>query len=239
MVKFQSLSDSVDHNVVEPKGGAVILTHDYFGRYSAVQVGPEAFLADYPANYETAAHFHSVDQFQLFLGSAGAYYRHEPIGRATVHYTDAYTTYGPFGTTESPMRFFTLRPAGSTITGFMPEMKDSLPRPLKPPHRNYVVDLENWLSEPLPPAGESHCISVLDKQSDDLAMTVLIAGPNCRVVIGEDVSAAGYCCVLEGELRGEETYGPLSIGWVAPGGGPIHVQSGDAGCRAVLMSFGR
>ena len=55
-----------------------------------------------------------------------------------LHYADAYTTYGPFGTGEAPLQLFTLRRQASEITGFMPKDRDKLVRRGR---RNLHVDL--------------------------------------------------------------------------------------------------
>ena len=106
--------------------GAVQRQFDYFGKTSAQQFGPEAFLVDYGPQRTTPAHFHSVDQFQVFFGAPGARYQRHQIPAVELHYADAFVTYGPFFTGEERMKFFTLRPCQGQFKGEMPSERHKL-----------------------------------------------------------------------------------------------------------------
>ena len=81
-----------------------------------------------PPGYLGRAHFHEVDQFQVFFGGAGATYQRHEVPWAMLHYADAYTTYGPFQAGGSTLRFFTLRARPTLGTHYMPESRDKLVR---------------------------------------------------------------------------------------------------------------
>src|ERR1700745_2484084 len=148
--------------------------HDYFGRGNSRPDGPhpagepEGFLIEFPAHSRTGAHFHSCDQFQVFFPAAGAWYRSRPIERLVVHYVDAYTTYGPFGTGAEPMAFYTLRARPSTITGFMPTARDRWVAGGK--RRNITADVE--LMAPLATGRAVHTRDIIAAHDDGLAASL-------------------------------------------------------------------
>ena len=79
--------------------------------------GPQAFLIEtYPPEQQTAAHFHSTDQFQIFFPAEGAYYQRTEIRSPLLHYSDAYTTYGPLeqGGADGPLH---VAPSGQRGNG--------------------------------------------------------------------------------------------------------------------------
>src|SRR5215470_18719270 len=73
-----------------------------------VEDTPVGFLTQRPRGDIIPPHFHEVDQFQVVVDGRGTIGKHalEPV---TVHYTDAYTPYGPITTVGDGMLFYTLR----------------------------------------------------------------------------------------------------------------------------------
>lgn len=80
-----------------------------FGRPGVVSPGPQSFFVRSQSQAaEVAAHYHVVDQFQVFTTGDGR------VGTATVeptfiHYADAYTPYGPIVAGPKGFRYLTVR----------------------------------------------------------------------------------------------------------------------------------
>jgi hypothetical protein len=92
---------------------------NYFGGLGKAAAGPQAYLTGVPAGGTVGAHFHDVSQFQIFFPNTGGWFGRQRINTYLVHYADAYTSYGPFGTNGEYLTFWTLRPRPATTTAFM------------------------------------------------------------------------------------------------------------------------
>ena len=78
---------------------------------------PEAFLTTIPEGFKNRAHFHSEAQFQVVLEGNVTFPAHA-LKAIAVHYSDAYTAYGPF-VGESPFKYAVLRPRKCLGKGHM------------------------------------------------------------------------------------------------------------------------
>src|SRR5256885_10627137 len=93
----------------------------YFGRPDVAGPGPQIYVNTLDPGVELAAHFHKVDQFQVFFGTPGATFKRHEISPLMVHYTDAYSTYGPFrASADVPLRLTTIRAESSIFGAVMP-----------------------------------------------------------------------------------------------------------------------
>jgi hypothetical protein len=195
---------------------------------------PQAFFVDAVPGHEVGAHFHPVDQFQLMYGGQGEHYQRHPIPRAFLHYTDAYTVYGPFGASPNAhFNFFTLRGERSALHGSMPANRDQY---LYRGARRLEIDLEPFLDQPPAPAGEVEVNALIDPQEDGLAAFLLCFGRDAVSAppLGE-LRTGRYTVVLEGEVRwdGKELQ-PRSLGWTT-GEVPDPVLEGGSNGAKVLF----
>jgi len=69
---------------------------------------PMAFLVEKDPGAVTRPHFHQADQFQVVVAGRGMLGDHE-FSDGAVHYTDAYSAYGPIVAGKSGIWWFTLR----------------------------------------------------------------------------------------------------------------------------------
>jgi hypothetical protein len=71
-------------------------------------VYPMAFLVEQSAETVVQAHFHQANQWQVVVGGGGMLGRHavEPVA---VHYTNAFSSYGPLTAGPRGLHYFTLR----------------------------------------------------------------------------------------------------------------------------------
>jgi hypothetical protein len=207
----------------------------FFGQPDSDGAGPQAYVNNLDPGVELAAHFHKVDQYQVFFGEPGATYKRRAIPAVMLHYTDAYSTYGPFSSgPESRLAYATLRAMSSNFGGVMPGAEAELIR--RGGLRNLTVEVE---LDALPPAGEVETRSVIDQHDDGLAATLvsLAAGVTHRVPATSPTSGR-YSCVLRGELHMDgQLFEPHSLGWNGPQATEVIVTAGDAGCQLLVMDF--
>jgi hypothetical protein len=220
--------------------GALQRQYDYFGKQSAHQFGPEAFLVDYGPDRETTAHFHSVDQFQVFFGAPGSRYQRHEIPAVELHYADAFVTYGPFSAGAERIQFFTLRPRQGQFKGNMPGERHKLRYQGR---RGMHVDLEPLLAESLP-ARQAIATDVIAPDADGLAARVVVAGPGAAVGLGQPHSHGGvYVCVLSGSIEsGGRSFGRLALGWEDRGAEAgcepgDDAMAGAGGAAVLVMSY--
>jgi hypothetical protein len=206
---------------------------DYFGDDAH---SPQAFLVErLPAQRTVRAHFHPVDQFQIFFPAPGVWYKRGAIQHLTVHYADAFVTYGPFGSNDFPMSFFTLRCEATGQTSYMPEALDDLPR-VKPRGRNIEVHIPSSASVPCGASKDA----LIPGTEDGLAVHLLTLGPELPVDTSiSPLSPGQYYYILEGSLRSSRReYPDRSLGWRAQERDfRDTLVSGALGCRVKVMQF--
>jgi hypothetical protein len=213
--------------------GAMQRQYDYFGKQTSRQFGPEAFLVDYGPNRTTTAHFHSVDQFQIFYGSPGARYQRHQIPAVELHYADAFVTYGPFSAGPERIRFFTLRPCQGQFKGEMPAERHKLRYQGR---RGIHVDVEPHLAT-TPATGESTEVELIAGEPDGLCARLVVAGPGAEASPAIPAPNSGtYLCVLSGPaVVGDRRVGPHALGWIAADDDQPVTLATDAAAAAVLL----
>src|ERR1700679_1555656 len=86
---------------------------------------PMAFLVEKEAGAVVHPHFHQADQYQVVVQGSGRLGVHH-ISRVAVHYTDAYSAYGPIVAADEGVAWFTLRNAWDPGARYMPEHRRQL-----------------------------------------------------------------------------------------------------------------
>src|SRR5690348_1666786 len=82
----------------------------FFSTRDAEGEGPQMYMNQVDRGVELGSHFHRVDQFQVFFGDEGSVFQRKPIPELLVHYTDAYSVYGPFkAAPDSDLLYATIR----------------------------------------------------------------------------------------------------------------------------------
>ena len=69
---------------------------------------PMAFLVEKEPHAVTKPHFHEADQYQVIVQGGGRLGTHG-VGTVAVHYTDAWSAYGPIVAADEGISWFTLR----------------------------------------------------------------------------------------------------------------------------------
>jgi hypothetical protein len=114
--------------------GAGAWIHPYFGT-GAKAVGtdkpatgaalPMLYLVEQDAGTTIPTHFHQVTQFQVAVAGSGKIGDHA-LRPVTVHYTNAFTGYGPLQASSEGMSYFTVRNAFDPGLRPLPEAKQEL-----------------------------------------------------------------------------------------------------------------
>jgi hypothetical protein len=86
---------------------------------------PMAFLVEKEAGAVVRPHFHAADQFQVVVQGGGRLGRHD-IGTVAVHYTDAWSAYGPILAAGEGVSWFTLRNTWDPGAKYMPSARSEL-----------------------------------------------------------------------------------------------------------------
>lgn len=113
------------HVVVRSTESGEFVMSDFFGRHDELSSasGFQAYLVQQKASV-LRPHYHEVDQFQIVVTGTGKLGGHVAVA-GTVHYSDAYTSYGPITTTgPEGLSYFTLRLHPAIGINFMPESRN-------------------------------------------------------------------------------------------------------------------
>jgi hypothetical protein len=114
--------------------GAGAWIHPYFGTGAKAmpagkpQAGaplPMLYLVEQDANTTIPAHFHQVTQFQVAVAGGGTLGERD-LRPVTVHYTNAFTGYGPLHASGEGLSYFTVRNAFDPGLRPLPEAKQEL-----------------------------------------------------------------------------------------------------------------
>ena len=204
-------------------------------------VYPVAFLVEKDAGAVVHPHFHSVDQYQVVVQGGGSLGKHA-IGTVAVHYTDAYSAYGPIIAAEEGVSWFTLRNTWDPGARYMPENRQTLREArAKIAHREATCG-------PLPPLSVAELAAlttvtaeaVIAETPDGLGTwryTVpangSVTGPAPRSGGGQFwLVSAGSACVPGGELLP-----PQSCVFVGPDEAVSTMTAGPHGADLICMQF--
>ena len=86
---------------------------------------PMAFLVEKWPSAVTRPHFHQADQFQVVVAGRGMLGDHD-FSDGAVHYTDAYSAYGPIVAEKPGIWWFTLRNRWDPGARYMPAEREVL-----------------------------------------------------------------------------------------------------------------
>jgi hypothetical protein len=187
--------------------------------------GPQAFLVEMATpNARLRPHFHSVEQFQIFVGGTGSLGR-DPIEPVLAFYTDPYTSYGPITAGQDGLSFFTFRRENDAGAHYMPESR----RELAPsPKRRIAMPLADQGADGPDPA-----------RAAGIGIE-LVRSPARTTVgrLGERPAAERFALVLDGSVIVGDIEAPKwSVLYWEALDNPIEVRSGDTGATVGVFTF--
>jgi hypothetical protein len=139
-------------------------------------------------------HFHPVDQFQIVVRGSATLGKHM-LRAVAVHYTDAFTPYGPIVVQDEGMAFFNFRSRVDPGAEFMPESRGRMPRLAgRTEYGNAKLDISAG-------ANATRMDAIIEEQEDGLAVYEIVAAPNAR--LRDDLIRGGlrFELVLDGTLE--------------------------------------
>jgi hypothetical protein len=227
-VKTRHVTRDIDERI--PPDTDYWLT-DYFGESGAMKPGPQSFLAETnDKNAVITPHFHKVDQFQVFwtVGKFGK----RAVDPIYVHYTDAYTIYGPiWGAEGKGLRWLTVRSKSDPGPRYMPGSR--LEREGRKAGRHLEVSVGIPETDRDAPAVET----VIGPYEDGLGVHVVQLGPGDPLPVFTPAAAGVHYLLLDGTLvyEGRE-HPPLSTFYVDEDG-LTGAEAGADGLASLVLQF--
>ena len=197
---------------------------------------PMAFLAEGSPHRLLRPHFHIVDQFQVMYNGSGSLGKH-PVGRGAVHFSRAYTPYGPISYSEKGLGFITLRAHRDPGAQYMPESREVL---------DQVTNRTPWQVTAFPdfdlvPGERGIAMKPLDavKSNDGLAAFSVKMNPGAKGYAPDPSKGDGqYIIVMNGGIVHEgKLKKDLTIIWVGKNEGPFELVAGPEGMEALVLNF--
>ena len=235
MTRFVAFEDTEFQRVAEP--GYSFDSHVFFGSRKYSGSGPQIYVNDVDPGITLSAHFHRIDQFQVFFGNDGASFQRKPIPSVFVHYADAFATYGPFSAApDASLRYATIRARSDNYGGVMPGARGERPYLGR---RHVSAGVDGWDAASRPAAGAAETVEVFHPAADGLAAYLVRLGAGAAWNSpGVHATSGRALCVLDGALRAyEASYGPRSIGWQARTDPALIARAGPDGCALLMLDF--
>jgi hypothetical protein len=194
---------------------------------------PMAFLVEQDPGSTARAHYHQQDQFQLVLRGQGTVGLHD-AAPVTVHFTGAYTAYGPIK--ADPVEgiwYWTLRNGFDPGAQFMERAENRAFLRQVPGRRH-----REQVAGPMPEAAST---TLIEPESDGMGAWRHHIAPG-GVLTGPDPATGRgqYWAVIAGELRHDgKVLPPRSLAFVKPDELALRAEAGPDGLDVVVMQFPR
>jgi rubredoxin len=216
-------------------GGHFRWRTDFLAPPKEVQDEPIAFIAESTPHRVLRAHFHICDQFQVIVKGGGVLGKH-PLAIHAVHFSRAFTPYGPIVNNEEGLGFLTLRARRDPGAQYLPESKEKL----KANH-----DRNPWQVTELPKFDGEDEVSVHSfsqiKDEQGLSAHSLKLKPNARTSAPDHSNTDGqYLIVTKGSLVYEGTgHKAITVIFVKPHEQSFELVAGPEGVEALALNFPR
>lgn len=182
---------------------------------------PQAYLVMQPPGSVTPPHFHTTNQFQVFVGGSGQVgkLRSDPV---TVQYAGAHTPYGPITAEDQGIHYFTLRQAWDSGAKYLPEQRAQL----NTGQQRQVV-------------GTASGAGPLFSEEDGLHAEIIKLAEGEATVLPDAAAGGGqYHVVLKGSMqRDGAEFEELSVEWANADEGAVGIQAGPDGLTLLLARF--
>ena len=197
---------------------------------------PMAFLAEGSAHRVLRPHFHQVDQFQVICKGAGAMGR-QPVEPGAVHFSRAYTPYGPISYSDKGLGFMTLRAHRDPGAQYLPESREVLDK---------VSDRTPWQVTAVPdfdidPGERGVAMKALDGVKDEHGLAAYSVKMNAGAKAYAPDPSRGdgqYILVMKGGIVHEgKLRKDLAVIWVGRNDGPFELVAGPDGMEAIVLNF--
>jgi hypothetical protein len=201
---------------------------------------PMAFLVEKEAGAVVRPHFHQADQFQVVVQGGGRLGRHD-IGTVAVHYTDAWSAYGPIVAAEEGVSWFTLRNTWDPGAKYMPSARPEL-RAARARHQHRESTsppMAPWSTAELGRLGSVDCVT--EMATPDGMASWRFRLPGDATATGPDPGNGGgqFWLVLAGNARcdGSALLPEDSCVFVGPEDRALAVSAGPEGAELLCVQF--
>jgi len=210
---------------------------------SGAALYPMAFLVEKDAGAVVHPHFHQADQYQVVVQGSGRLGVHD-IASVAVHYTDAYSAYGPIVAADEGVTWFTLRNAWDPGARYMPEHRREL-REARARHQHREATCG-----PLPPLTDAELatlteasgVTVIAGTKDGLGTWRYTVPPRVTVTGPEPAGGGGqFWLVSAGSaaVAGDALLSAQSCVFAAPDDAAVRMAAGPSGADLLCMQFPR
>lgn len=202
---------------------------------------PHASINQLDPGRTSSTHFHIRDQFQVVIDGKGSLGRHN-ISPYSVHFSRAYTPYGPLLSVDPGLTFFVMRTRRDAGSQRLSEKHDVLKQ--VPDRRPWQITRQaSFQSFDSGSVNADIMLQAVPDISDDrgLAAYTLRMKPNAKTRAPDPSRGDGqYVVVLKGSaLHDNKEYKDWSLLFVAPEEGPLQIHAGAAGLEAFVLNFPR
>ena len=196
---------------------------------------PMGFLVE--GNHERVIrpHFHENDQFQVVVSGGGVLGKHK-LSIHAVHFSRAYTPYGPINFGADGLGFLTLRARKDPGAQYLPDARDKLIG---------VEQRKPWQVTEAPDFTRTGDVSLRPfaqiKDDHGLACYSLSVAPNTAVTAPDPSHSGGqHIIVTKGSLayQGRE-YKAVTVAFVKPHEGAWQIVAGPDGLDALVLNYPR
>jgi len=203
---------------------------------------PMAFLVEKGPGAVTRPHFHQTDQFQVVVAGRGMLGDYE-FSDGAVHYTDAYSAYGPIVAGKSGIWWFTLRNRWDPGARYMPAAREVL-NAARDRHQHWELTTEAIPAALLGELSEATAISCLPVlEAEDGLAGWRYRMPPGTAIVGRAPSAGGgqFWLVLAGDaaVDGGDPLPANSCIFVGPEDPAFAGASGPVGAELLCLQFRR
>lgn len=210
---------------------------------------PQLLLVEQPVPGSTVMpHYHSTDQFQIFLDGSGKLGRHD-VRPISIHYTNRYTGYGPIVAGPSGVSYYVLRPEfDQLVTGqylHVPELREKLKRQPGRKRSIIVEGVRVKTADELAQLTEQSIERVIDCDSDKHDPGVfadVLSLPRGASYTAPDPKNGGgqVILVLQGSMSSNGvSYGVRSAIAVTREEDAVTVEAGEGGLQALVLQYPR
>lgn len=202
---------------------------------------PMAFLVEKEAAAVVRPHFHQADQYQVIVQGSGRLGVHD-VASVAVHYTDAYSAYGPIIAADEGVAWFTLRNAWDPGAQYMPAERQRLrDARAKYQHREATCG-------PLPPLSNIELaaltsavgVAVIAEIADGLGTWRYTVPPNASATGPDPASGGGQFWLVSAgsaSLPGDALLPAQSCIFVGPEDPAATLHAGPTGADLICMQF--
>jgi rubredoxin len=196
---------------------------------------PMGFLVE--GNHERVIrpHFHENDQFQVIVAGGGVLGKHK-LSIHAVHFSRAYTPYGPINFGADGLAFLTLRARKDPGAQYLPDARDKLIG---------VAQRKPWQVTEAPDFTRAGDVSLKPftqiKDDRGLAAYSLSMQPHATINAPDPTHTGGqHIIVTKGSLvyLGRE-YNAVTIAFVKPHEGAWQLVAGPEGVEALILNYPR